>query len=122
MTRLLATLCLLALATTASVAGCPVRSAKATLQIVEQAPRCEDAARLFRRCAIGTIFDGRLEALVKMNCEGRFLHRLKPWRRKAYETELDACDAYSAAGRGAPLLSRTAFCRVSVMEKYAKGR
>lgn len=122
MMRMIATLCFLAMTSTANASDCPAQIPQDKFKIISEAPSCREAARLFKLCAIGSSFDGSLALPVSENCERRSLAGLTPARRKTYEAAVDACNRQYARKQGAMFRSHAAFCRVSAMEKFSKSR
>jgi hypothetical protein len=101
--------------------GCPVVGGETKLSLIESAPTCQEAARLFRLCAVGASLDGRLALLVEKVCERSSLAQLPGKEREAYQAAIDACNAPYARKRGTIYRSVAAHCRVDAMASFASG-
>ncbi|MFZ1109819.1 MAG: hypothetical protein WAN43_15910 [Rhodomicrobium sp.] len=111
----------LAIALPAAARDCPAAGREEKLAFVAAAPSCQEAARRFRRCAIGARLDGDLALRVNDVCEKAWLSHLRGPKRAAYEAAIGACNAPYAARQGSMSRSAAAHCRVDVMAEYAKG-
>jgi hypothetical protein len=98
---------------------CPVSNGNEKVALVARATSCQDAVRLFKRCAIGATLDGRLALSVTRVCEKTSLARMPAKERAAYEAAIDGCNAPYALKRGTIYRSVAAHCRVDVMAQYA---
>jgi hypothetical protein len=101
---------------------CPTAGREEKLKLLEQASSCQDAARLFKLCAIGAAFDGELALSVNGVCEKRSLAKLPGKERHDYEAAIDACNERYVAKRGSIYRSAAAHCRVEVMARVARDR
>jgi hypothetical protein len=99
---------------------CPVAGGETKLSLIASAQTCQEAARLFRLCAIGASLDGRLALSVENVCE-KTLFRLPEKEREAYRAAIDACNAANARKRGTIYRAVAAHCRVDAMDAFAKG-
>jgi hypothetical protein len=102
----------------AGAEGCPVTDGNARVAAIARATSCQNAVRLFKRCAIGASLDGRLALSVMKVCEKSSLSRLPAKERAAYEAAIDGCNAPYALKRGTIYRSVAAHCRVDVMAQY----
>lgn len=114
--------CFTALTVPASAGGCPVAGRDEKLALLAKVRSCNEAAALFKRCAIGASLDAMLTVPVEEVCERSRLVNLSPEERKAYEAAIHDCNAPYVRKRGTIYRSIAAHCRVEVMAKYATGR
>ncbi len=115
-------LCGFLVLTGAAHAGdCPAAGRETKFELIANAPSCQEAARLFKLCAVGASLDGELALRVSEVCEKSFLTGLPGKEREAYEAAIDACNAPYAGKRGTMYRSVAAHCRVDVMARFAKG-
>ncbi|MGO9543808.1 MAG: hypothetical protein ACLPPF_03325 [Rhodomicrobium sp.] len=105
----------------AQAGECPAAGREAKFELIASAPSCQEAARLFKLCAVGASFDGELALRVDRVCEKSFLSGLPGKEREAYEAAIDSCNAPYAKKRGSIYRSVAARCRVDVMLQFAKG-
>jgi len=117
---ILSVICALA-ATPAFARDCPAAGGDERRAVIAKAPSCQEAARLFKLCAIGATLDGELAAAVEEVCE-KPLATLPEEKREAYEAAIEACNAPYARKRGSLYRSLAAWCRVDAMASYAEGR
>jgi hypothetical protein len=103
----------------ASAGDCPEQGPEGRQNAIAQAPSCMEAVRIFKLCAIGATLDGVLALRVQEKCEKRVLSTLPATRRKDYEAGIQACNAQYFRKKGSIYRSRTVFCHVDVIEKYA---
>jgi len=99
---------------------CPAGGREEKLALIAKAPYCEEAARLFKLCAIGARLDGELAASANEVCEKTSFAKMTKKKREAYEAAISACNAPYAKKRGSINRSAAARCRVDVMEDYSK--
>src|SRR5689334_22098245 len=73
---------------------CPAKSSGMDdiLSILNGAPSCERAMKLFEASAFGASADVQFGAAVETKCEADFVGRLKPPQRLSYNRELRICD------------------------------
>src|SRR5215469_6133894 len=94
----------------AAAERCPVTGGDARRAIIARAPSCQDAVRLFKRCAIGANLDGWLALSVMKVCEKSSLARMPAKERAAYEAAIDGCNRPYALKRGTIYRSVAAHC------------
>jgi hypothetical protein len=88
------------------------------IAVLNAAPSCDRAMKVFEACEYGTSGDVQFGAVVEKKCEGDFLARLEPPQKKAYRRELRVCDRKYRNESGTMYLSFTAFCRAIVAQRY----
>ena len=114
-------LAICSLAAMPALAGdCPAGGRQEKLALIAKAPSCQEAARLFKLCAIGARLDGELAASANEVCEKTSFAKMTKKKREAYEAAISACNAPYAKKRGSINRSAAARCRVDVMEDYSK--
>jgi hypothetical protein len=106
----------------AGAGDCPGQGPEGREQAISAAPSCQEAAALFKRCAIGGLLDGSLALQVEEVCEKHGEAALPAAKREAFEAEIQGCNKQYAKKKGAMYRSLTAFCHVEAMERYAQGR
>ena len=113
---------LLAAAAAHAAEECPAKSAgmEEILSVLNGAPSCERAMKLFEACAYGASGDVQFGAAVEKKCEAEFFGRLKPPQSPSYRRELRICDGKYRSRSGTMYLSATAFCRAGVAQRYAR--
>ena len=101
---------------------CPAKSSGLDdiLSLLNGAPGCERAMKLFEACAFGASADVQFGAAVEKKCEADFLARLKPPQSLGYRRELRTCDEKYRNRSGTMYLSATAFCRTEAARRYAR--
>jgi hypothetical protein len=97
---------------------CPVTGGDARRAIIARAPSCQNAVRLFKRCATGASLDGLLALSVMKVCERSSLARMPAKERAAYEAAIDGCNRPYVLKPGTRYRSVAAHCRVDVMAQY----
>jgi hypothetical protein len=113
--------CLLSIGLSAeALAECPATNVDHRLGVISSAASCDEAVRLFKKCAIGASLDGRLALRAVENCEKRFLPNLPEVRQREYRKEIEVCNAPYVSKQGTIYRSKSAHCRVSVALKYSK--
>jgi hypothetical protein len=90
------------------------------LGVIAKAASCDEAVRLFKKCAVGASLDGRLALRAVENCEKRFLAGLPDPREREYRKDMEACNAPYASKQGTIYRAKSAHCRVGVALKYSK--
>jgi hypothetical protein len=111
----------LSLAAQSAQAGdCPAKTTMMDdiIAVLNAAPSCDRAMKVFEACEYGTSGDVQFGAIVEKKCEGDFLARLEPPQKKAYRRELRVCDRKYRNESGTMYLSFTAFCRAIVAQRY----
>jgi hypothetical protein len=105
----------------AIAADCPAKSTQmdGIVTVINAAPGCDAAMKVFEACEFGASGDVQLGAAVEKKCEGDFLGRLKAPRKQAYQREMGVCDRKYRNQSGTMYLSATAFCRAQVAQRYA---
>ena len=100
-------------------------SAKSTsmddvIAVLNAAPGCSSAMKLFEACAYGASGDVQFGEVVEKKCEADFGDQLKPPQKLGYQRELQACDRKYRNKSGTMYLSFTAFCRAKVAQRYSQ--
>jgi hypothetical protein len=88
--------------------------------VIDAAPGCERAMKLFEACEFGTSGDIHLGAAVEKKCEAGFLRHLKTPQKRAYQREMGVCDRKYENESGTMYRSFTAFCRAEITRRYAR--
>jgi hypothetical protein len=91
-----------------------------TIDVINAAPGCEGAMKLFEACEYGTSGDIHLGAAVEKKCERDFLARLREPQRQLYQGEMRICDRKYRNEDGTMYRSFTAFCRADVAQRYSR--
>jgi hypothetical protein len=112
---------LIQMTSVAAAKDCPVAGGETKRSLIASAQTCQEAARVFKLCAVGASLDGRLALSVEKVCERSFLAQLPDKEREAYRAAIDACNAANAQKRGTIYRSVAAHCRVDAMAAFAKG-
>lgn len=101
---------------------CPAKSTSMDdiITVVNAAPSCDRAMKLFEACAYGASGDVQFGDAVEKKCEADFLGRLKPPQKLSYQRELRVCDRKYRNKSGTMYLSATAFCRAEVAQRYSR--
>lgn len=89
------------------------------VDVINAAPGCARAMKIFEDCELGTSGDIRMGAAVENKCEGDFLGRLKAPQKQAYQREMAACDRKYRNESGTMYRSFTAFCRAKISQRYS---
>jgi hypothetical protein len=89
------------------------------VDVINAAPGCERAMKIFEDCSLGTSGDIRMGAAVENKCEGDFLGRLKAPQKQAYQREMAVCDRKYRNESGTMYRSFTAFCRAKISQRYS---
>jgi hypothetical protein len=89
------------------------------LAVLNEAPGCDRALRVFEACGYGASGDVQFGAAVEKKCEADFLARLKAPRRLSYQRELRICDRKYQHQPGTMYISFRAFCRAEVAQRYS---
>jgi hypothetical protein len=102
--------------------ACPVKSTMMDdiIAVLDQAPGCERARKMFEACEYGTSGDVQFGAIVEQKCEGDFLARLKDPEKQLYQREMRVCDRKYRNESGTVYRSFTAFCRADVARRYSR--
>lgn len=87
------------------------------VDVINAAPGCERAMKIFEDCSLGTSGDIRMGAAVENKCEGDFLGRLKAPQKQAYQREMAVCDRKYRNESGTMYRSFTAFCRAKISQR-----
>lgn len=90
------------------------------IAVLDQAPSCERAVKMFEACEYGTSGDIRFGAIVEKKCESDFFARLKDRQKQLYQSEMRVCDRKYRNQSGTMYLSFTAFCRADVAQRYSR--
>jgi hypothetical protein len=100
---------------------CPAKSTQMDdiIVVLNEAPSCDRAMKVFEACEYGTSGDVQFGAVVEKKCERDFLTRLKDPQRRTYQREMRVCDRKYRNESGTMYLSFTAFCRAIVTQRYS---
>ena len=88
--------------------------------VIDAAPGCERAMKLFKDCEFSSSGDIHLGAAVEMKCEADFLDRLNAPQKRTYQRAMSACDRKHENESGTMYRSFTAFCRAEITRRYAR--
>jgi hypothetical protein len=101
---------------------CPAKSTMMDdiIAVLDQAPSCERAMKVFEACEYGTSGDIRFGAIVEKKCEGDFLARLTDPGKRHYQREMRVCDQKYRNESGTIYRSFTAYCRADVAQRYSR--
>lgn len=108
-------------AQSAQAGDCPAKSFAMDdiIAVLNEAPGCDRAMKIFEACEYGTSGDIQFGAMVEKKCEADFLTRLEASRKLAYQREMRVCDRKYRSQSGTMYLSFTAFCRAEVAQRYS---
>ncbi len=90
------------------------------IAVINAAPGCDQAIKIFEDCEYGASGDVLLGAAVEKKCEADFRSRLTAATKKAYQHQMGVCDRKYAKEDGTMYRSFTAFCRAEVSQRYAR--
>lgn len=115
-------LVLLAGAARATTSECPAKTTAMDdiIEVLNKAPTCERAMKLFEACEYSASGDAQFGAVVEKKCEADFLDHLKAPRKLTYQRELRVCDRKYQNEQGTMYVSFTAFCRAEVAQRYSR--
>jgi hypothetical protein len=101
---------------------CPAKSHSMDdiIAVLNTAPGCDRAMKLFEACEYGASGDVQFGEVVEKKCEADFIGRLKPSQKLFYQRELRVCDRKYRNKSGTMYISFTAFCRVEVAQRYSR--
>jgi hypothetical protein len=101
---------------------CPAksRSMDDIIAVLNAAPSCDRAMKLFEACEYGASGDVQFGEVVEKKCEADFIGHLKPSRKLSYRRELRVCDRKYRNQSGTMYISFTAFCRAEVAQRYSQ--
>ena len=101
---------------------CPAKSTSMddVIAVLNAAPGCDRAIKLFEACAYGASGDVQLGEVVEKKCEADFIGQAKAPRKPGYQRELQACDRKYRNKSGTMYISATAFCRAKVAQRYSQ--
>jgi hypothetical protein len=101
---------------------CPAKSMMMDdiIAVLDQAPSCERARKVFEAAEFGTSGDIRFGAIVEKKCEGDFLARLKDPEKRLYQREMRVCDQKYRNQSGTMYRAFTAYCRADVAQRYSR--
>ena len=101
---------------------CPAKSTSMDdiIAVLNAAPGCGRAMKLFEACAYGASGDVQFGEVVEKKCEADFASQLKPPQKLGYQRELQACDRKYRNKSGTMYISATAFCRAEVAQRYSQ--
>jgi hypothetical protein len=89
------------------------------VDVINAAPGCGRAMKIFEDCSLGTSGDVQMGEAVENKCEGDFLGKLKPAQKQAYRREMTVCDRKYRNESGTMYRSFTAFCRAKISLRYS---
>lgn len=106
----------------AATEECPAKSTQMDdiVAVLQAAPDCDRAMKLFEACEYGASGDVQFGAVVEAKCEADFLPGLKVRQKTVYQRELRACDRKYRNQSGTMYISFTAFCRAKVAQHYSR--
>ncbi|WP_311976924.1 hypothetical protein [Bradyrhizobium diversitatis] len=101
---------------------CPAKSTSMddVIAVLNAAPGCGPAMKLFEACAYGASGDAQFGEVVEKKCEADFVGQQKPPQKLSYQRELQACDRKYRNKSGTMYISATAFCRAEVAQRYSQ--
>lgn len=101
---------------------CPAKSTSMEdiVAVLNAAPSCDRAMKLFEACAYGASGDVQFGEAVEKKCEADFGGQLKPPQKLSYQRALGACDRKYRNKSGTMYISATAFCRAEVAQRYSQ--
>jgi hypothetical protein len=101
---------------------CPAKSRDMAdiIAVLNAAPGCDRAIKLFEACEYGASGDVQLGEVVEKRCEADFIGRLRPAQQLSYHRELRGCDRKYRNKSGTMYVSFTAFCRAEVAQRYSQ--
>jgi hypothetical protein len=88
--------------------------------VINAAPGCEHAMKIFQDCELSSSGDIQLGDAVEKKCEADSLARLKAAQKLSYLNEMRACDRKYEKEGGTMYRSFTAFCRAEVAQRYSR--
>ncbi|WP_342725414.1 hypothetical protein AAFG07_42250 [Bradyrhizobium sp. B097] len=106
----------------AATEECPAKSTQMDdiIAVLEKAPSCNRAMKIFEACEYGASGDVQFGAVVEKKCEADFLSGLKGAPKRAYQHEMQVCDRKYRNESGTMYISFTAFCRAQVAQRYSQ--
>ena len=115
-------LILLSGAAQAAPEECPAKSTEMDdiIAVLNDAPGCERAMKLFEACEYGASGDVQFGEVVEKKCEADFLTHLKSPQKLTDQREMRVCDRKYRNESGTMSISFTAFCRAEVAQRYSQ--
>ena len=106
----------------AATEECPAKSTQMDdiIAVLEKAPSCNRAMKIFEACEYGASGDVQFGAVVEKKCEADFLSGLNGAPKRAYQHEMQVCDRKYRNESGTKYISFTAFCRAQVAQRYSQ--
>ncbi|MHC2254960.1 hypothetical protein [Bradyrhizobium embrapense] len=106
----------------AATEECPAKSTQMDdiIAVLEKAPSCNRAMKIFEACEYGASGDVQFGAVVEKKCEADFLSGLKGGPKRTYQHEMQVCDRKYRNESGTMYISFTAFCRAQVAQRYSQ--
>ncbi|WP_375777783.1 hypothetical protein ACE103_42530 [Bradyrhizobium sp. ma5] len=106
----------------AATEECPAKSTQMDdiIAVLEKAPSCNRAMKIFEACEYGASGDVQFGAVVEKKCEADFLSGLKGTPKRTYQHEMQVCDRKYRNESGTMYISFTAFCRAQVAQRYSQ--
>ena len=96
---------------------CPTRELDSIADLIDQAPSCRHAVRLFE--IVGASGDVALGTAVTEKCEGGFLNKLTASQKQTYERRQKRCARKYQNKIGTMYRSFEAFCGAYVARNYS---
>jgi hypothetical protein len=104
----------------AATLDCPSRDRDNILEVLDQAPTCEQSLALFQACSYGASGDVALSEVVIRKCEGDFLTKLNKSQRQSYDQQQKRCSLKYRNESGTMYRSFEAFCSANLAKDYAR--
>jgi hypothetical protein len=104
----------------AATLDCPSHDRDNILDLLDQAPTCEQSLALFQACSYGAGGDVALSEIVIRKCEGDFLTKLNKSQRQSYDRQQKQCSLKYRNGSGTMYRSFEAFCSANLAKDYAR--
>jgi hypothetical protein len=105
---------------TAATLDCPSRDRDNILDLLDQAPTCEQSLAQFQACSYGASGDVALSEVVIRKCEGDFLTKLSKSQRQSYDRQQKQCSLKYRNESGTMYRSFEAFCSANLAKDYAR--
>ena len=101
---------------------CPAKSREVAdiIAVLNAAPGCDRAIKLFEACEYGASGDVQFGEVVEKKCEADFLDKANASKKQAYKRKLGVCDRKYRNQSGTMYISFTAFCRAEVAQRYSR--
>jgi hypothetical protein len=101
---------------------CPAktRAMEDIIVVLNEAPGCDRAMKVFEACEYGASGDVQFGAVVEKKCEADFLTGLKATESGTYQRKMRVCDRKYRNEHGTMYRSFTAYCRAAVAQRYSQ--